>query len=287
MNARLSSILQNLRQDHDGIWCANFENIAQAREIKLREQVARERYHDYLREISRHHSIEVMDHEVRRALAFIPPRGSQPIVMDVGGCWGWHWRNLAENRPDVQVIIVDFVKANLKHAINVLGGAVGKYVHLVHADATQLPFPDGSSDLYWSVQTLQHIPDFRLACREAHRVLLPGGIFINYSLNRAKLIEYCYRLLGKPYVVEGQTSHFYLARASSSQRQILEDIFSASVSTRYTEIFFHPDLRLMTGSARNPVGRVDAFLGCGHHLLSLIARQCSFHVRKHATVLAS
>lgn len=280
MNDRLRTILHGLHQGRDGIWCANFENTAQAKEIELREQVAREKYHDYLREISRHHSIEVMDHEVRRALALIPPRGNQPIVVDVGGCWGWHWRNHAKNRPDVQVVIVDFVKANLKHAINVLGGAVGKSIHLVHADATRLPFPDESFDLYWSVQTLQHIPDFYQACREAHRVLQPSGIFISYSLNRAKFVELIYRLLGKSYVVQGETEQFYLARASLAQRQVVEDVFSNSAGTRYTEILFQPEFKLLTGGPTNWLGRLDASLGGSSRFSGLVARQRSYHVRK-------
>lgn len=278
MNNRLRSILRGLHQDPDGIWVANFENTTQAKEIELREQVAQKKYQNYLSEISRHHSIEVMDHEVRRALRLLPE--GQSVVVDVGGCWGWHWRHLAKDRPSVQVVIVDFVKANLKHAINVLGEAVGQSVHLVHADATRLPFPDGSFDLYWSAQTLQHIPDFRQACSEAYRVLQSGGIFINYSLNRAKFMELIYRLLGKSYVVQGETERFYLARASLAQRQAMEDIFSSPVGTRYTEILFQPELKLLTGGATNWLGRLDALLGGSSRSSGLVARQCSYQVQK-------
>ena len=73
------------------------------------------------------------------------------------------------------MVIVDFVKQNLIHAQNILGPVINKSIHLVHGDATKLPFPDSSFDLYWSVQTLQHIPNFRKAIDESRRVLRWGG----------------------------------------------------------------------------------------------------------------
>ena len=43
-------------------------------------------------------------------------------------------------RPDVGVLIVDFLRSNLPHGRNVLGDLVGDQVALMHADATALPF---------------------------------------------------------------------------------------------------------------------------------------------------
>ena len=60
-------------------------------------------------------------------------------------------------RPDVGVLIVDFVRSNLPHARNILGDLVGGQVALMHADATALPFAVDSSfqdfDGVWTVQT--------------------------------------------------------------------------------------------------------------------------------------
>ena len=55
-------------------------------------------------------------------------------------------------------------------------------VVFVRADAECLPFPSESFDAYWSVQTLQHIPDFNKAVYEAKRILKPGGVFANFGL---------------------------------------------------------------------------------------------------------
>ena len=46
------------------------------------------------------------------------------------------------------------------------------------ADATRLPFPDGSFDLYVSFETVEHVPDDGAVVREARRVLAPGGVFL-------------------------------------------------------------------------------------------------------------
>lgn len=105
------------------------------------------------------------------------PQGA--LILDVGGCWGWHWRRLSKTRPDVGVLIVDFVRANLVHAQNVLGELVGDQVALMHADATALPFIVDSRfkgfNGVWTVQTFQHIPAYDKAVAEAFRVLKGGG----------------------------------------------------------------------------------------------------------------
>ena len=48
----------------------------------------------------------------------------------------------------------------------------------VLADASRLPFRDGSFDLYVSFETIEHVADDRAVVREARRVLAPGGVFI-------------------------------------------------------------------------------------------------------------
>jgi SAM-dependent methyltransferase len=47
---------------------------------------------------------------------------------------------------------------------------------LLRADATALPFPDGSFDAVFSVATFEHILDLPAALLELHRVLVPGGV---------------------------------------------------------------------------------------------------------------
>jgi ubiquinone/menaquinone biosynthesis C-methylase UbiE len=278
-NVTVAAILAGLEVDREGIYSAGPPAASsQAEEQRSRDAVARRAYDDVLGEIGRHHSIPVMDREVRAFLRQIPRDG---VIADIGGGWGWHWRHIRTERPDVSVVIVDFVRANLSRAAALLGDLVNEQVFLVHGDATCLPFPSSLCDGYWSVQALQHIPDFEQAVQEAHRILRPNGIFASYSLNRARMIELIYRLVGRPYHVAGKRpGSFHLSRASSWQAEVVSRVFGSAVASRYTEILFHPDLRLSTGGETSRIARVDAVLSNRTPLLAPIARQRSYHARK-------
>lgn len=289
VNSDLLRLLDSFSQDSDGIYVPPMppSSSDQEAERALRERVAALHYDDYLAVVARYHSIPVMDREIDRFLAQMP-RGS--LILDIGGCWGWHWRRLAA-RPDVGVVIIDFVRANLLHAQKVLGSLVGGQVALMHADATALPFSRANTsfagfDGVWTVQAFQHIPDFTQACREAHCVLKPGGYFVNYSLHTTPLSRVIYRVLGKSFHTQGMMNDvpFHLSRASDRQRQIIADIFQGRVIDRYTECLFHPGLLHIAFAGRpgSRIGRFDAFLSNMPLLGQLIARQRSFEIHKSA-----
>src|SRR5580658_4815865 len=48
-------------------------------------------------------------------------------------------------------------------------------VALVHGEVRQLPFADDSFDVIVSCETIEHVPDVRMAILEMHRVTRPGG----------------------------------------------------------------------------------------------------------------
>ena len=206
----------------------------------------------------------------------------QGVIIDVGGCWGWHWRKINEFRPDVTIFIVDLVRQNFVHAKNLLGELINKNIYLVHGNGTVLVFNDSTFDGYWSVQTLQHIPNFNKTVQEAHRVLKSGGVFASYSLNIQMPVVCLYNLLGKPYHYEGPINGiYYLARASKKQLEAVRSIFGNRASVRYTEILFQPELKTHYFGRENSLfGKVDACLSASSPLFSLIARQSSYHTLK-------
>ncbi len=276
----LESWIKGLGANDDGIYGRCGGDSPQAVEIEFRERIAARRYDDYLAEVSRHHSVPVMDTEVRRFLDSIPRGG---WIADIGGCWGWHWRHLHAVRPDLRVAIVDFVRPNLSHARRVLGDAVGRLVYLIHGDATRLNLPDASFDGYWSVQTLQHVPDFRAAVDEARRILKPGGRLAVYSLNDAAAVRLLRRLLGQPYHRAGMIADaFYLERLSARQIDAVADAFKMAPTQRFTEILFNPDLGLRgSGAPGSALGWVDSHLSGTGRLAALVARQHSLHAIRH------
>ena len=280
----LQSLLRSTSADAFGILggVAHSSND-QAAEIALRERVAAEHHGKYLDAIADSHSIAVMDREVDNFLARMP-HGA--LILDIGGCWGWHWRRLAKTRPDVGVLIVDFVRANLAHAQNILGELVGDQVALMHADATALPIKldDGfrGFDGVWTVQTFQHIPSFDKAVAEAYRVLKSGGLFANYSLNVQPHVRWLCHLLGRAYVTEGSVEGaFWLARASVAQKRTIETVFGSVVSERWSEILYSPELRFSApGKEGSSLGRLDVLLSNNTGFLGWFARQRSFHCEK-------
>jgi ubiquinone/menaquinone biosynthesis C-methylase UbiE len=276
--SRIKGILDRLQSGADHIYSYEFSITDQLDEIRFRESVEY-RHDNYLDEIAQHHSIPVMDREVALFLKKMPYKG---IIIDVGGGWGWHWRQLKYIRPDVTVFILDFLKENLDVARKILKNQINRNIFLVHGDATSLIFDDNTFDGYWSVQTIQHIPNFIKVVQEAHRVLTPGGVFVNYSLNTQPLIQLLFRLLGKEYHIHGEVrGSFFLSRASKKQRSEVRDIFSNKIETRFTEIIFKPELKLFfPGKENSLLGRVDKMLSSSSPIFSLIARQQSYHTTK-------
>jgi len=185
---------------------------------------------------------------------------------------------------------MDFVRGNLQHARNILGDQIGTNILLVHANALSLPFPTASGgyqefDGIWTVQVFQHITNFKQACVEACRVMKMGGLFACYSMQATPWIRLLYSLFQKKYHVSGITKpgvgQMYMDRANKHQEQLISEIFHGVVSIRYTECFFHPDVKItFSGRENSLLGKCDAWCGGNNLLNRLLARQKSYEVIK-------
>ena len=78
-----NEILYNLTQDNEGIYSYPFQKKGQESEIRLRTEVAKEKK-DHLDEICKHHSIEVMNREVKLFLRKMPKNATE--FMKNGHC---------------------------------------------------------------------------------------------------------------------------------------------------------------------------------------------------------
>ncbi len=263
----------------DGIYGCLSDYGEQDLEVRTREEVASNHFESLLDEISKHHSIPVMDKEILRFLESIPYKGT---ILDIGGCWGWHWRKINEIRPDIKVVIVELIRSNLFIAKSMLGELIDKNIFLVHGNAINLPLNDHSFDGVWSVQATQHIPSLELVYREVYRVLKVGGLFSDYNLNNSSLTKFIYRFLGKKYVVEGTAKNqFFLRRTTDKNRSLLSKIFKTKIRSRYTEILFSPEYKLPIGGREKSIlGIGDSYLANFGYLLNPFARQRSLHALK-------
>ncbi|MGA1844428.1 MAG: class I SAM-dependent methyltransferase [bacterium] len=118
-------------------------------------------------------------HDREEAMRFICSQASpfETPVLEIG-C-GKGVTSLALARLAPFVIGLDLSAEDLSFArINL--GAFGKEhrVHLVHGDASMLPFPDGSCSTLFMVNALHHLPEPRPILAEAVRVLSSGGKYI-------------------------------------------------------------------------------------------------------------
>ena len=96
----------------------NFDLKNQNKEFKMRTDIANKNYKNYFNEISKYHSIEVMDSEI---IKFTKQLKSNSVVLDLGCGWCWHWRTLSELRPDIKIVALDFIKENFSHAKKIIG----------------------------------------------------------------------------------------------------------------------------------------------------------------------
>jgi len=280
MNKSLEKILSVLKKGEDNIYTYDFKNSSQNVEVTHRSNVSEEKFDDYFEHIGHYHSVPVMVEQVKNYLKHIPKDG---IVLDVGGGWGWHWSEALKERVDVKVIILDLVCPNFFHTKKILKEMIGVNVFLVHGDATELPFEAESFDGFWSVQAIQHIPNFELSLEQAMKVLKPGGIFRNYSFNDQLLHKWYYQLRGRKYVIEGNDGDvFFLRRGSARQDKVYRKVFKKEAKRFYSELFFQPDLRLaFCGQKSSFLGKVDAFFSkLRLPFVSWFARQICFEVRK-------
>jgi len=189
-------------------------SISQKKEFINRKNIAKKYSKDFYSHISEHHSIQVMDIEIINLLKKVPKNS---IICDIGGCWGWHWRNIAIQRPDIKIIIVDFIYENLLIAKKILKKKINKQIYLVNDDCTSLKFKKKTFDAVWTVQTLQHVPEFSSAIKMIYKILKKKGLFYNYNLNINYIIKFLYKIFNKEYTIKGHNDNFFLARSSKTQ----------------------------------------------------------------------
>jgi ubiquinone/menaquinone biosynthesis C-methylase UbiE len=94
------------------------------------------------------------------------------IASGRGGFAAWMATREPPDRPSL-VVAADFSLNAVTQGIAL--GARGPLV-FAQADIMRLPFAEGMFDAVVSCETLEHVPDPRVAIGELHRVLRPGGV---------------------------------------------------------------------------------------------------------------
>ena len=97
-------------------------------------------------------------------------------VLDIGCGPGWFWQEVMPNLPpDLHLTLADKSEGMVREARERCGSLPLGSLTTQQADASAMPFADGSFDVVLAMHMLYHVPDPSRATAEMFRVLRPGG----------------------------------------------------------------------------------------------------------------
>lgn len=130
----------------------------------------------------------------RRAVLPWSLQGYEPsgAVLEIGAGSGAMAAEVLAHHPNVRMTVTDYDAAMVDAARKRLARFDDR-VSLRPADATALPFADGSFDAVLSWVMLHHTVAWEQALAEAVRVLRPGGSLVGYDLLSTPLLRWLHR----------------------------------------------------------------------------------------------
>ncbi len=250
----------------------------QENELSFRDAVAAIHAEDdpqtLLRVAGRHHCVPLMG---KLASEFHAGFRQNDWILDIGVGFGWHWNRLGNG---AKVLGLDLSLSNLRLARRLLGHEA-PHVVLVCGDAAVLPIRDRMIAGVWSVQAFQHFPLAALESvqSELDRVLRGEFRIRTHDLNPALVHRIVYGLLGKRFHRQGKADRVELNRLSACEWTERWNGFRAGrckVTTGYSELFFHPDLRFSPDPY--PLPLEQAILKRVPRAAGLLARQVEVRI---------
>ena len=257
----------------NGIYTKDFHLGKQNKEFLMRKTVASKVYKNYLKEISKFHSIEVMDREI---IKFTRNLKKNSLIMDLGCGWCWHWRNIHKIRPDINIVAIDFVRENFYHAKKIISKKSIKQFYFINDNIYNTHFKKKMFDAVWTVQVFQHIPDLSKTLNEVYRILKPGGQLFNYHLNSSIFVKIKNLFLNNKNI----KNYYYLNRDLTFNKKLFTKVFKNKILIEYNEIIFHPELKFFLGNKNSFLAKIDSLMSGSGFLRSFLARQVLMKINK-------
>lgn len=158
-------------------------------------------------------------------------------VLEVG-CNDGFWTYIARKQFDEVILSDVFITSILRDAFLCKGRS-----SIVRADGGQLPFPDNTFDLVFSIDVMEHVEDHIQFFDEQIRVCKPGGIVLMGTPNLWRPVNMLLKVLGRlefprtigeenygPVIHEREFSHRDLMRLIEQRSNVIE---SATVHPCY------------------------------------------------------
>lgn len=192
-------------------------------------------------------------------------------ILDIGTGYAWPWAGAAGGP---RVVGIDLSLGNLLLAKRLLGESAP--VLLLCADAARLPLREGVIAGAWSVQAFQLLPEpvFKKMQQELDRVLKEDFLLESHHLHPAPMYRLLYRLRGRRLHRRGRAGHMETNRLSLQEWREQWASFrngKPRISFGYSELFFHPEMRIRPRPY--PVGLERWLASRLPGLASLFARQ--------------
>jgi len=103
------------------------------------------------------------------------------VVLDCGCGIGGPARNIARfTGANIKAVTINQFQVDRGNAISVREG-IRDQVELIQGDFMKLPFPDGTFDAVYAIESTCHAPDRAGVYSEIFRVLKPGAVFACYE----------------------------------------------------------------------------------------------------------
>lgn len=129
-------------------------------------------------------------------------------------------------------------------------------VNFQKASVYELPFPSGEFDAVVISDVLEHLLDLRSACKEAARVLKPGGVIVFDTIHRTP-VSWIVSILGAEYIVriidKGSHDWRLFVQPSELQQALEEAGFS-----NFEHEAFQPSVRALLELSAFSAGLISA-----------------------------
>ncbi len=130
-------------------------------------------------------------------------------------------------------------------------------LHIEKVDVTEIPFPDASFDVFISMHVLEHVPDYKKAFSEIHRILRPGGT----AILQVPISNFLSKHFTDPSIQTDQDMYFFYGTAKHvrvfSEKQYIADLDEAGFANA---IVRHTDVSTKEEAIYHGVNAAEALL---------------------------